>query len=155
MCGCDGGQGRGATCTVGACQALNAYCACRLTGAVVGGVLYRKAAHCGHPKALPGLHQCLRHAQPWTSHPSSSASCMHTCPAPRSASRVLYTMLCALYTMLCAMRRQHAHLCWPVPQTARVIENAEGARTTPSIVAFTEKGERLVGLPAKRQVSWK
>jgi molecular chaperone DnaK (HSP70) len=37
-------------------------------------------------------------------------------------------------------------------QTARVIENAEGARTTPSIVAFTDKGERLVGLPAKRQV---
>jgi molecular chaperone DnaK len=37
-------------------------------------------------------------------------------------------------------------------QTAKVIENAEGMRTTPSIVAFTDKGERLVGLPAKRQV---
>jgi molecular chaperone DnaK (HSP70) len=36
-------------------------------------------------------------------------------------------------------------------QTSRVIENAEGARTTPSIVAFTKHGERLVGLPAKRQ----
>ncbi|MGF1503038.1 MAG: molecular chaperone DnaK [Paracoccaceae bacterium] len=34
---------------------------------------------------------------------------------------------------------------------ARVIENAEGARTTPSMVAFTEDGERLVGQPAKRQ----
>ncbi len=33
----------------------------------------------------------------------------------------------------------------------RVIENAEGMRTTPSIVAFTESGERLVGQPAKRQ----
>ncbi len=35
--------------------------------------------------------------------------------------------------------------------TPRVIENAEGARTTPSIVAFTDEGERLVGQPAKRQ----
>jgi len=34
---------------------------------------------------------------------------------------------------------------------AKVIENAEGARTTPSMVAFTENGERLVGQPAKRQ----
>ncbi len=33
----------------------------------------------------------------------------------------------------------------------KVIENSEGARTTPSIVAFTESGEKLVGLPAKRQ----
>ena len=35
--------------------------------------------------------------------------------------------------------------------TPRVIENAEGMRTTPSIVAFTEDGERLTGQPAKRQ----
>ena len=36
-------------------------------------------------------------------------------------------------------------------KTARVIENAEGMRTTPSMVAFTDSGERLVGQPAKRQ----
>eukprot|EP00656_Telonema_subtile_P045583 TRINITY_DN5183_c0_g1_i2.p1 TRINITY_DN5183_c0_g1~~TRINITY_DN5183_c0_g1_i2.p1 ORF type:complete len:628 (+),score=188.59 TRINITY_DN5183_c0_g1_i2:132-2015(+) len=34
--------------------------------------------------------------------------------------------------------------------TARVIENAEGHRTTPSVVSFPESGDRLVGLPAKR-----
>jgi molecular chaperone DnaK len=33
----------------------------------------------------------------------------------------------------------------------KVLENAEGANITPSIVAFTDSGERLVGLPAKRQ----
>ncbi|MDX2206003.1 MAG: Hsp70 family protein, partial [Hyphomicrobiaceae bacterium] len=33
----------------------------------------------------------------------------------------------------------------------KVLENSEGANTTPSIVAFTSDGERLVGLPAKRQ----
>src|SRR5579863_1560703 len=36
-------------------------------------------------------------------------------------------------------------------RSAKVIENAEGARTTPSMVAFTESGERLVGQAAKRQ----
>src|SRR6201982_3609704 len=36
-------------------------------------------------------------------------------------------------------------------KTAKVIENAEGMRTTLSIVAFTDDGERLVGQPAKRQ----
>lgn len=34
---------------------------------------------------------------------------------------------------------------------AKVIENAEGSRTTPSVVAFSKDGERLVGMPAKRQ----
>ena len=34
---------------------------------------------------------------------------------------------------------------------SRVLENAEGSRTTPSMVAFTDKGERLVGQAAKRQ----
>jgi molecular chaperone DnaK len=36
-------------------------------------------------------------------------------------------------------------------KTPKVIENAEGVRTTPSVVAFLEDGERLVGQPAKRQ----
>jgi molecular chaperone DnaK len=36
-------------------------------------------------------------------------------------------------------------------KTPKVIENAEGARTTPSIVAFTADGEALIGQPAKRQ----
>jgi molecular chaperone DnaK len=36
-------------------------------------------------------------------------------------------------------------------KSPKVIENAEGMRTTPSIVAFSEDGERLVGQPAKRQ----
>ncbi|MYZ47611.1 molecular chaperone DnaK [Propylenella binzhouense] len=36
-------------------------------------------------------------------------------------------------------------------KNAKVIENSEGARTTPSMVAFTDNGERLVGQPAKRQ----
>ncbi|EAU41166.1 molecular chaperone DnaK [Fulvimarina pelagi HTCC2506] len=36
-------------------------------------------------------------------------------------------------------------------KNSKVIENAEGARTTPSMVAFTDDGERLVGQPAKRQ----
>ncbi len=36
-------------------------------------------------------------------------------------------------------------------KSPKVIENAEGARTTPSMVAFSDEGERLVGQPAKRQ----
>ncbi|MDR6631833.1 molecular chaperone DnaK [Phyllobacterium sp. 1468] len=36
-------------------------------------------------------------------------------------------------------------------KNAKVIENAEGARTTPSIIAFTDSDERLAGQPAKRQ----
>nr|XP_043623462.1 heat shock 70 kDa protein, mitochondrial [Erigeron canadensis] len=36
-------------------------------------------------------------------------------------------------------------------KSAKVIENAEGARTTPSVVAFNQKGELIVGTPAKRQ----
>ncbi|RAK67427.1 molecular chaperone DnaK [Phenylobacterium kunshanense] len=36
-------------------------------------------------------------------------------------------------------------------KTPKVIENAEGARTTPSVVAFMDDGERLVGQPARRQ----
>ena len=36
-------------------------------------------------------------------------------------------------------------------EKSKVLENAEGARTTPSIIAFTDDGETLVGQPAKRQ----
>lgn len=35
--------------------------------------------------------------------------------------------------------------------TAKVLENAEGVRTTPSVVAFTKDSQRLCGVPAKRQ----
>ncbi|MDH7507416.1 MAG: Hsp70 family protein, partial [Candidatus Thermoplasmatota archaeon] len=35
---------------------------------------------------------------------------------------------------------------------AKVITNSEGQRTTPSVVAFTKKGEILVGQPAKNQI---
>ena len=36
-------------------------------------------------------------------------------------------------------------------KTAKVLENSEGARTTPSVIAFTKESERLVGMPARRQ----
>ncbi|TGZ82555.1 putative mitochondrial Hsp70 chaperone [Ascodesmis nigricans] len=42
-------------------------------------------------------------------------------------------------------------VCVMEGKTPRVIENSEGARTTPSVVAFTQDGERLVGVAAKRQ----
>ena len=35
--------------------------------------------------------------------------------------------------------------------TPKVLVNAQGSRLTPSVVGFTDKGERLVGLPAKHQ----
>jgi molecular chaperone DnaK len=39
-------------------------------------------------------------------------------------------------------------------QNAKVIENAEGSRTTPSVIGFSNDGELLVGQAAKRQVKF-
>ena len=50
------------------------------------------------------------------------------------------------------IQKVHSLPAWMPLQAAKVIENAEGMRTTPSYVAFLPSGERLVGLPAKRQV---
>ena len=36
-------------------------------------------------------------------------------------------------------------------KSAKILENSEGNRTTPSVVAFSSDGERLAGMPAKRQ----
>lgn len=36
-------------------------------------------------------------------------------------------------------------------KTGKILENSEGNRTTPSVVAFSADGERLAGMPAKRQ----
>src|SRR5690348_17902928 len=56
--------------------------------------------------------------------------------------------------------RRRPHGCTLFPYTtlfrsknAKVIENSEGARTTPSMIAFSGDGERLSGQPAKRQRS--
>ena len=53
--------------------------------------------------------------------------------------------------MLCPTAFLTLGVSHPRSQAAKVIENAEGARTTPSMIAFTDKGEKLVGMPAKRQ----
>ena len=45
----------------------------------------------------------------------------------------------------------HKVLSLSVVQDAKVIENAEGVRTTPSVISFGKNNEMLVGLPAKRQ----
>ncbi|XVF61464.1 hypothetical protein PTKIN_Ptkin08bG0131300 [Pterospermum kingtungense] len=53
------------------------------------------------------------------------------------------------YRVLCYSYYLSVFLC--ISQNAKVIENSEGARTTPSVVAFNQQGELLVGIPAKRQ----
>src|SRR5487761_220898 len=49
------------------------------------------------------------------------------------------------------LRTTHSCMAAPEGGEPTVIENAEGGRTTPSVVAFTQSGERLVGTVAKRQ----
>ncbi|RZS00684.1 hypothetical protein BHM03_00030454 [Ensete ventricosum] len=58
---------------------------------------------------------------------------------------------CILVSRIARSRSLTYAISSTLPQSPKVIENAEGARTTPSIVAFNQKGELLVGSPAKRQ----
>lgn len=58
------------------------------------------------------------------------------------------------WMFLCIFVHNGCLLCIPLIsslQTPKVVENSEGSRTTPSVVAFNPKGEILVGTPAKRQ----
>ena len=57
---------------------------------------------------------------------------------------------CRKSSVSTSARRTRVSPSW-MAQTPKVVENSEGARTTPSMVAFTNEGERLVGQPAKRQ----
>ena len=67
--------------------------------------------------------------------------------SPLAAARVSMRSSAKAAAFWCPLTTHSTEL-----QAPKVIENAEGQRTTPSVVAFTDKGERLVGLPAKRQV---
>ncbi|RWW88144.1 hypothetical protein BHE74_00002994 [Ensete ventricosum] len=59
------------------------------------------------------------------------------------------SLVCIWSSVTLIMDNTLSYAC--VSQNAKVIENSEGARTTPSVVAFNQKGELLVGTPAKRQ----
>lgn len=59
-------------------------------------------------------------------------------------ARLFYALIISHYVLSFSLSFQQG-------RNARVIENSEGQRTTPSIVAFTSQGDRLVGAAAKRQ----
>lgn len=100
----------------------------------------------------------------------SSSLCTNFSTQQRHFSRILRTGTCVTTRPEFSQPKRHAsdntvkgavigidlgttNSCVAIMEgkTAKVLENAEGARTTPSVVAFTPEGERIVGMPAKRQ----
>ena len=84
----------------------------------------------------------------------AAAAILHYLSGVVACPRHALTHPRSFFPHLCFLRSSchtHTHTRPQEGRTARVIENAEGARTTPSIVAITDSGERLVGAAAKRQ----
>ncbi|RPB11368.1 putative mitochondrial Hsp70 chaperone [Morchella conica CCBAS932] len=90
------------------------------------------------PRAAPSLRSFVR---PNVTRPTLSAFSRFNSSEPKVQGQVIGIDLGTTNSAVSVMEGK-------VP---RVIENAEGARTTPSVVAFTQDGERLVGIAAKRQ----
>ncbi|TWB18879.1 molecular chaperone DnaK [Nitrospirillum viridazoti] len=76
-----------------------------------------------------------------------------TAPVPEGPSRVCHIGRVRIMSKVIGIDLGTTNSCVAVMEgtSAKVIENVEGARTTPSMTAFTQGGERLVGQPAKRQ----